>query len=46
METYFGAVIGLDEIDTLILPPERRVADERAQAARLTEETHAAALKA
>jgi ureidoacrylate peracid hydrolase len=46
VETYFGAVIGLDEIDSLILPPERRVADERAQAARLTEETHAAALKA
>jgi ureidoacrylate peracid hydrolase len=45
VEVYFGAVIGLDEIEDLIMPPDKWVGDQRAEAAKLTEETHAAALK-
>jgi ureidoacrylate peracid hydrolase len=45
VEVYFGAVIGLDEIEDLILPTDQWVGDQRAEVAKLTEETHAAALK-
>jgi ureidoacrylate peracid hydrolase len=43
VETYFGAVIGLDELPSLIMSAEQAGPDERAAAAQLTADIHAAA---
>jgi ureidoacrylate peracid hydrolase len=45
VETYFGAVVGLDELEGLIMPPDQAGPDLRAQSTQLTADTHAAALK-